>query len=230
MDKVNNALAGLLAVQRDLKAPKGQFNKFGGYHYRSCEDILQAARPLCNENGLLLTLDDEIIGAEGRVYVKATATVTDTATGDEYSRHASAREAATKKGMDEAQITGAASSYARKYALCALFAIDDTKDADTNEYTQRTNNDRQKGAQEARTANTQTSNGANEWKVALNDLVAESQRIGLKPNEVSLLIPIYYGGRTKTKELSVSELRHFKANLERFVNEQTGGCDGSLDG
>lgn len=118
----------LVAVQAALKAPKGQFNKFGGYKYRSCEDILEAVKPLLLEQGLQLTITDEPVEVGGRVYIKATATVTDgseTATVSGY-----AREAETKKGMDESQITGTASSYARKYALNGLFLIDDTKDAD----------------------------------------------------------------------------------------------------
>lgn len=122
----------LVAVQAALKAPKGQFNSFGGYKYRSCEDILEAVKPLLLEQGLQLTITDEPVEVGGRIYIKATATVTDgseTATVSGY-----AREAETKKGMDESQITGTASSYARKYALNGLFLIDDTKDADaTNE-------------------------------------------------------------------------------------------------
>ena len=123
----------LVAVQAALKAPKGQFNKFGGYKYRSCEDILEAVKPLLLEQGLQLTIADEPVEVGGRIYIKATATVTDgseTATVSGY-----AREAETKKGMDESQITGTASSYARKYALNGLFLIDDTKDADvTNDH------------------------------------------------------------------------------------------------
>lgn len=123
----------LVAVQTALKAPKGQFNKFGGYKYRSCEDILEAVKPLLLEQGLQLTITDEPVEVGGRIYIKATATVTDgseTATVSGY-----AREAETKKGMDESQITGTASSYARKYALNGLFLIDDTKDADaTNDH------------------------------------------------------------------------------------------------
>ena len=122
----------LIEIQNELKAPKGKTNSFGGYKYRSCEDILEAVKPLCKEHGCLLTLSDEIISEAGRVYVKTTATITDGET--EVSVSASAREAENKKGMDDSQITGATSSYARKYALNGLFCIDDTKDADTDEY------------------------------------------------------------------------------------------------
>jgi hypothetical protein len=114
------------AIQRNLKAPKSQRNNFGKYNYRNCEDILNAANGLLED--LVLTLSDDIQLVGDRVYVKATATITD---GEhELSNTSFAREALTKKGMDESQITGAASSYARKYALNGLFCIDDTKDSD----------------------------------------------------------------------------------------------------
>lgn len=118
-------------VQCELKAPKGQWNKFGGYKYRSCEDILEATKPLLKKHGLMLTLNDAIVEVGGRIYVKARATVTDGMTS--ISTDAYAREPESKKGMDSSQITGTASSYARKYALNGLFLIDDTKDADSNE-------------------------------------------------------------------------------------------------
>lgn len=125
-------------VQCELKAPKGQFNKFGGYKYRSCEDILEAVKPVLKKHGLTLTLNDSIVEVGGRIYVKARATVTDGMTS--VSADAYAREAESKKGMDTSQITGTASSYARKYALNGLFLIDDTKDADSNEQHRQTQN------------------------------------------------------------------------------------------
>lgn len=116
-------------IQHKLKAPKGQYNTFGKYNYRSCEDILEGVKPLLKEHNLALLIDDEIVQIGERYYVKATAKITD---GREIvSATAYAREPDTKKGMDESQITGATSSYARKYALNALLCIDDTKDADT---------------------------------------------------------------------------------------------------
>lgn len=116
-------------IQHKLKAPKGQYNSFGKYNYRSCEDILESVKPLLKEHNLALLIDDEIVQIGERYYVKATAKITD---GREcVSVTAYAREPDTKKGMDESQITGATSSYARKYALNALLCIDDTKDADT---------------------------------------------------------------------------------------------------
>jgi len=125
----------LQLIQTELKAPKGQTNKFGGYRYRSCEDILTALKPLMSKYECALVITDNIVEVGGRVYVNATASLGDTLSGDFLNANAFAREAETKKGMDDAQITGSASSYARKYALNGLFAIDDTKDPDaTNDH------------------------------------------------------------------------------------------------
>lgn len=121
-----------MKIQGSLKAPKGQKNKFGNYNYRSCEDILEALKSPLSENNCLLTISDNIELIGNRYYVKATATLINSE-GNTIFVTASARESENKKGMDESQITGAASSYARKYALNGLFAIDDTADADTME-------------------------------------------------------------------------------------------------
>lgn len=118
----------LIEIQAELKAPKSQYNKFGGYNYRNCEDILEAVKPLCAKHKIVPLLSDEIVMIGDRFYIKATAKVTDGK--DEIATTAFARESKDKKGMDESQITGSASSYARKYALNGLFCIDDTKDAD----------------------------------------------------------------------------------------------------
>ena len=129
-----NIYGKLAAVQSALKAPKGQYNSFGKYKYRSCEDIVESVKPLLNAQGLLLTMSDELVLIGDRFYVKASATVYDTADGKSITVTALAREEENKKGMDGSQVTGASSSYARKYALNGLFAIDDTKDSDaTNE-------------------------------------------------------------------------------------------------
>lgn len=127
----------LIKVIEKLKAPKNQKNNFGGYKYRSCEDILEAVKPLLNKEGLRLKISDEICEIGDRIYVKATVTITDGENSE--SNTAFAREALTKKGMDESQITGTASSYARKYALNGFLCIDDTKDADTDEFQQTMN-------------------------------------------------------------------------------------------
>ena len=128
----------LLAIQAELKAPKGQYNSFGKYNYRSCEDILEAVKPLCKAHNALVIISDVLECINGRFYVKAEATFVDTETSENVYVSAYAREADGKKGMDESQVTGTASSYARKYALNGLFCIDDAKDADTDAYGRQT--------------------------------------------------------------------------------------------
>ena len=127
----------LLIIQTELKAPKGQFNSFGGYKYRSCEDILEAVKPLLAENKVILTITDTVDNIGERFYIKAAAVLADTESDESIINTAYARESDDKKGMDGSQITGTASSYARKYALNGLFLIDDTKDADTNQFRQQ---------------------------------------------------------------------------------------------
>lgn len=127
----------LLQIQLALKVPKGQYNNFGNYDYRSCEDILEAIKPVLKEQNCTLTLSDTVKQVGERYYIETTASLT--SDGETLTVTASAREAENKKGMDDSQITGSASSYARKYALNGLFCIDDTKDADTDEYTVQQN-------------------------------------------------------------------------------------------
>ena len=134
----------LLAVQNELKAPKDKRNNFGGYNFRSCEGILEAVKPLLQEQGLLLTIKDEVVNIGDRYYVRATALLDDISSNGEIAITALAREEEAKKGMDASQITGTASSYARKYALNGLFLIDDTKDADTDEFHRTTQENGQK--------------------------------------------------------------------------------------
>ena len=128
MEKVHQKLA---AIQAALKAPKSQFNKFGGYKYRKAEDILEAVKPLLKQYGCTLTCTDELQLIGDRYYIKATATITSSEDGVSVSTTAYAREEEEKKGMDGSQVTGASSSYARKYALNGLLCIDDTADSDT---------------------------------------------------------------------------------------------------
>lgn len=132
-DKSNLSLKEkLMKIQVELKAPKNLYNSFGKYHYRNAEGIQEALKPMEKTYGVLVTLSDDIVEVGDRVYVKTTATIMDAV--DSISVTAYAREAADKKGMDDAQVTGATSSYARKYALNGLFLLDDTKDVDTEEY------------------------------------------------------------------------------------------------
>ena len=125
-----NIYEKLLSIQEVLKCNKSQYNSFGKYYYRNCEDILEAAKPICKQFGAVLTISDEIVLIGERFYIKATATLTDIESGEKVSTTAFAREALDKKGMDESQVTGTASSYSRKFSLNGLFCIDDTKDAD----------------------------------------------------------------------------------------------------
>lgn len=134
----------LITIQSELKAPKSQFNKFGGYKYRKAEDILEAVKPLLNKQKCTLTITDDIVMVGNRIYVKATATIKNKK-GECETTTGWAREEETKKGMDGSQITGASSSYARKYALNGLFAIDDNADSDT------TNDGQHQAAQQTQT-------------------------------------------------------------------------------
>ena len=203
--------AALMAVQAELKAPKGQHNSFGKYDYRSAEDIIEAVKPLLKENGLFLTMSDDIVQIGDRYYVKATVSVTDIVTGESVQTSALAREAAQKKGMDESQVTGTASSYARKYALNGLFAIDDTKDADTDQYKTAQN-----GAGRARKLKAPDE----EMNRAKRQLKAEVDRIGCTWDEVRAISGLKLG-KTETKEMSAGQISNLAANLEKWILEES---------
>lgn len=143
----------LIVIQKKLKAPKDLYNKFGNYKYRSAESILEAVKPLLAENGVLLTITDELVMIGNRYYVKSTATAQKN--GEMMCGIGYAREDDSKKGMDGSQVTGASSSYARKYALNGLFLIDDTKDADTDEYRNQQEGIAKKEKQPAKTSQPQ---------------------------------------------------------------------------
>lgn len=168
MNDKKTIVTKLMNVQSKLKAPKGQTNSFGKYRYRSCEDILEAVKPLLAEEGLIATLTDEIVVVGDRFYVKATASVMDGT--ETISNCAYARESDEKRGMDSSQVTGASSSYARKYALNGLFLIDDTKDADTDEFT--------KASKKAEKDADLTPHGEGMTDERLQKLVAEMTRTG----------------------------------------------------
>lgn len=126
-----NIYEKLTEVQNELKAPKSKYNSFGKYNYRSCEDILEAVKPILKAKRLAMTVKDDVFNIGDRFYIMATVTVFDCESDEKVTTTAYAREDADKKGMDGSQITGSSSSYARKYALNGMFAIDDTKDADS---------------------------------------------------------------------------------------------------
>lgn len=214
--------AALLAVQRDLKAPKGQTNRFGGYNYRSCEDILEAVKPLLNDNGLVLKLEDEPVVVDGWHYIKSTASVIDIATGDRESTTAYAQEPSSQKGMSQSQLTGTASSYARKYALNGLFCIDDTKDADTDEYTRQAPST---GAGARSHGNAYPSKGSTNDELrskAMHSLSSEMKRVGASGAEVSSICGLKFG-KTNSKDLSTGQLSELTAHLEEWVAERMGG-------
>ena len=168
----------LLKIQGSLKAPKGQYNGFGKYKYRSCEDILEALKPLLVENKAVVTINDSLVQIGERYYVQAVATLIDVEDGEKVNVMAYAREALSKKGMDESQVTGATSSYARKYALNGLFAIDDNKDMDymQGQYTDENkgNNGRSKAKEEPK----------DYWAMAHHERVTSGEFEGLTLIEV----------------------------------------------
>jgi hypothetical protein len=194
----------LLSIQAELKAPKNQFNSFGNYNYRSCEDILEAVKPLCKKGNVLLTLSDTIKHVGERYYVEATATLYDVETDDCISVSAYAREEETKKGMDSSQITGAASSYARKYALNGLFNIDDTKDSDsTNE-----------GDGKHKTSPKPKAEPKNDYQSQLKELMDNSKGKITGPMIAETIEKKF--GKRKANELNETQ---FLALLEELTNE-----------
>lgn len=139
-----NIYEKLMNIQKELKAPKGQYNSFGKYKYRSCEDILESVKPLLEKYKVTIILSDKLEQIGERYYIRAMAILIDTESDNSIENTAYAREEETKKGMDGSQITGTSSSYARKYALNGLLLIDDTKDADTDEFTKENNKGKEK--------------------------------------------------------------------------------------
>ncbi|WP_079708589.1 ERF family protein [Paraliobacillus ryukyuensis] len=200
-----NLVQKLIHVQKELKAPKGQYNSFGKYSYRSAEDILEAVKPLNAEQGLLLTITDEPILTGEWHYIKATATITD---GNEtHVVTAYARESEDKKGMDSSQVTGATSSYARKYALNGMYLIDDTKDADTDEHQnqQQTKNNQSQG---------QSQNQTKELSDAqVNRLYAIGKSAGVDVKGIKQVLMADYK-KTDVKQLTIKEYDEVCKRLE----------------
>lgn len=191
----------LSRIQAELKAPKSQRNNFGNYNYRSCEDILEAVKPLLAREGLVLTITDSIEMVGNRYYVKATATVTD---GEKsISTTAYAREADGRKGMDESQVTGSSSSYSRKYALNGLFCIDDTKDADTMD-----NTEKPKAAPKKKPD-----------KAALLKQIAEgAKKHSISADDMKIIMKRQYN-KESSKDLTDAETADLAANFERYAIE-----------
>ena len=226
-------LASLLAVQRDLKVEKGQTNKFGGYNYRSAEDIIEKAKPLCIENGLILTTTDDLQELGGRIYLTVTATVTDIVSGESFSTKAMAREPQAQKGMTESQLTGTAESYAKKRALGNLFAIDDTKDPDSNEYRQETSS-RAAGARSGGNAGNYTNHGdngaqtgaqaaktANDKASAVRALNEEMKRTGASGKEVQQIAEAMVH-KSSVNDMTAYEVALLAKNLEAELAKRAG--------
>ena len=204
----------LIKIQSELKAPKNQNNTFGKYKYRSCEDILEAVKPLLSREGLLLTLTDTIEQIGNRFYVKATVKLTDGT--ETVENTAYAREEETKKGMDGPQVTGTSSSYARKYALNGLFCIDDTKDADTDEYKTETV-ERNKAQENMKRQEEQ------KYKT-LTDLSHKAKGDGITGEDIKNIIVFKYK-KHSSKELTFAQcadlLKNYSAYWQEFLNAQS---------
>ena len=216
--------AALLAVQQGLKAPK---DKSGGkYSYRSAEDILEKVKPLLQENGLILLLDEAIKADSVGSFIESTATLVDIATGDSVSTHSMAREDVGTKFMSPGQATGAAVSYARKYALGGMFAIDNEQDIDSQEYQQKRSQTAQNRPQASAKQNAGTykgntaNNATDEMRAkAIKSLNAEIERTGVASSEVAAIAKAKYG-KASVKEMTTGQICDLVNNLEKFLMEQ----------
>ena len=211
-----NIYEKLLNIQNELKAPKNQKNNFGNYNYRSCEDILEAVKPLLAKNKLILTISDEIEQIGDRYYVRAIASLTDIEKVEEnkiqtIQSEAYAREDENKKGMDLSQVTGASSSYARKYALNGLFCIDDTKDADTDAYKKQQDKE-----------NNKAQNTYQKPVQQAPKIISEAQRkrlyaIANGNNEVAKRVLARYGYES-SEQIKVSDYEKICDEIEAEIN------------
>lgn len=210
-----NIFEKLLEIQNELKAPKSQWNDFGKYHFRSCEDILESVKPLCEKQKVLLYFTDEIVNIQERYYVKATAHLINIEKDDEKIEvTASARESLSKKGMDESQITGTASSYARKYALGGLFNIDDTKDADSNEYYQATK-------EEKITRNNTKTNKAMDNKITESQVMTFNNWVlNNKIAEDVVTDSLMKRGYEKIEDVSARDYRAIVLELDKLIKTE----------
>lgn len=211
MGKINEKLS---AIQSEIRVTKNLRNNFGNYNYRNFESICEAAKPLMQKYKCSLTVSDDIIPAADRIYVKATATLTDAESGESVSVTAFAREAAQKKGMDEAQITGSASSYARKYAASGLFLLDDNKDADTDEY--------QKISGYQQNSRQQSNPQVEEWK----NKFSEYDKEGLMDEKMRQQVAAWCGNRNfdslaKAEKFLLEKRKTEKGLSDAFDGKQT---------
>lgn len=192
----------VLSVQTQLSCPKNRFNKFGDFHYRSCEDILIAAKPLLKAHGLILTIQDDVKDTDGGIYIEAMATLCDVYSRDCFSVKAYAQKIREHKKMNEAQLTGATSSYARKYALNGLFCIDDAQDPDAF------SNEKENSYSFRQVANNETKSGI------LKKLMAKATTLD-EQNQVSILINEMFNKNTFA-ELTLPEARQLLAEVQKW--------------
>jgi hypothetical protein len=196
----------LAVIQQELIAPKNQYNSFGKYNYRSCEDILEGLKPCLKKVNAAVTVSDELVQIGDRYYIKATATLFDAESGEAVSNTAYAREDEGKKGMDVSQVTGATSSYARKYALNGLFCIDDVKDADSRD-------NRQQEAEEQKKAEEEQKKIENSVipEVKVKVLEARCEKEGVDVNKILELYKV-----SSLAELNEKQFRHISDNWEKI--------------
>ena len=202
--------AKLSVIQLNLIAPKNQYNIFGKYNYRSCEDILEGLKPCLQETKTAVTVNDEIVQIGDRYYVKATATLFDCESGESVSNTAYAREEESKKGMDASQVTGATSSYARKYALNGLFCIDDVKDADTRDNRQEEAKKQQDEEQEQKKIENSPIS-----EVKVKALLARCESEGVKPEKILSLYKV-----KSFEELTEKKYANINAYWEKIKGEK----------
>lgn len=217
-----NVYEKLQAVQGNLKAPKSQYNVFGKYHYRNCEDIQEAAKPLMKEVKAALIVGDRLVVEGERYYIEATARFIDCETGEQVENVAYAREEREKKGMDASQVTGSASSYARKYALNGLFCIDDVKDADNRDNTGKSSQTTKSGTGRERKAETgQLSGIASEIKITTKEIESVKKMVdkyssrGLKMEKILKMYQI-----KDIAEMSMNQYQDCMDKLKLYEKEE----------
>lgn len=192
----------IIQIQQELNAPKSCYNSFGNYHYRNLENILEAVKPLLVREELLLNISDELVEKGDRYYIKAVATISDGS--NSITSTAYAREAMVKKSMDEAQITGAASSYARKYALGGLFLIDDNQDPDTDVYTSASNNEAKPSKPKSKKVEKKTVETGDKPvdKEIVNNILAKFAEIEIAPQDIYKYLGIKSGDEIKQNHVN----------------------------
>lgn len=220
MSEAKSIYAALLAIQQGIKAPKDK--KGYGYEYRTADGIMQAAKPLLQENGVICILSDQAVSIGTRYYVESTARLIDIATGDVIEAKGAAVEPDKLASMAPPQITGTASTYARKRALEGLFLLDNEKDVDSREVQDEIAAQNAAGARSTRNAGNYKGNTDNIRHKAMQGFVAEMKRLGMTGEEVSALCGLKFG-KTNSRDLTTGQLSELAAHLEEWEAEQMGG-------